>query len=98
MAEFLVNARIQIPDSIGEGERAALRERERAQVAKLADRGGLIRMWRVPGRRDVWGLWQVKDATELHDMLSSLPVWPHMDVTIHALAEHPADPDKRGGL
>ena len=38
------------------------------------------------------GLWRAKDATEMHAILSSLPIWPYMDVTVQAMAVHPVDP------
>ncbi|MFJ8254313.1 muconolactone Delta-isomerase family protein [Streptomyces sp. NPDC094466] len=49
-----------------------------------------------PGLRPQAGadreLWRAADPTELHTNISSLPVWPWMDVTVHALADHPVAP------
>ncbi|MGX1953022.1 muconolactone Delta-isomerase family protein [Streptomyces anulatus] len=42
-----------------------------------------------------WGLRHAADPTELHAVISSLPVWPWMDVTVHALSDHPVDPGPR---
>lgn len=89
--EFLVNIRINIPIDMPEEQydKLVADERELAQV--LIEKGTLERMWRVPGRRENWGLWSARDATELHEILSSLPVWPWMDLDVHPLAEHPVD-------
>ncbi|MCP1337141.1 muconolactone Delta-isomerase [Futiania mangrovi] len=92
VAEFLVNIKFVWPESVSDETRAELRDRERAYAAELVKKGHLVRMWRVPGRKENWGLWRAKDATELHDVLTSLPVWPYMDLQVHAVAKHPVDP------
>jgi muconolactone D-isomerase len=93
MMEFLVNIKIEWPHDMDPGVKEEISAHERAVAAEFAKRGNLVRMWRIPGRRENWGLWQAKDATELHDIISSLPVWPWMDVTVHALARHAVDPN-----
>jgi muconolactone D-isomerase len=92
MMEFLVNIKFVWPDTITEERRKELREKEIKMAAELAKKGHLIRMWRVVGRRENWGLWRAKDTTEMHAILSSLPIWPYMDVAVHAMALHPVDP------
>lgn len=95
--EFLINIRIEWPPDMNEREQYDLTMREREKAAEYAEQGHLIRMWRVPGRFENWGLWRAADPTELHAIVSSLPVWPYMDATVHALARHPVDP-ACGGL
>lgn len=92
MAEFLVNISFHWPESIPEDTRQALIVKEQAHAATLADQGILVRMWRVPGRKENWGLWRARDATHLHEILTSLPVWPYMRLTVHPMAKHPVDP------
>lgn len=93
--EFLVNIRISWPLSITEEEKAAINKREVERAAELASQGHLVRMWRVPGRLENWGLWKAADPTELHAILTSLPVWPFMSIDVHALAKHAVDPANR---
>lgn len=90
--EFLINIKFNWPDSVPEDRKAALRTAEVARAAELAKHNHLVRMWRVPGRRENWGLWRASDATEMHDVLTSLPIWPYMDVTVLPLAQHAVDP------
>ncbi|MCW2286965.1 muconolactone Delta-isomerase [Leucobacter luti] len=90
--EFLVNIQINWPSDLPEDTIARLSTEERQMAAELARAGTLVRMWRVPGRRENWGLWRAQDATQMHRILSELPVWPYMNVTVHALAQHPVDP------
>jgi muconolactone D-isomerase len=92
MQEFLVNIRFVWPDSITDEKRKDLREKEVKMAGELAKKGHLVRMWRVIGRRENWGLWRAKDATEMHAILSGLPIWPYMEVQVHAMAVHPVDP------
>jgi muconolactone D-isomerase len=90
--EFLVNIRFNWPESISDETRKTLAETEIKRAAELAKQGHLVRMWRVPGRRENWGLWRAADATEMHAILSSLPIFPYMDIAVHALAQHAVDP------
>lgn len=95
--EFLVRIKIQWPEDMDPGFKEKISREEREHAAELSARGHLVRMWRVPGRRENWGLWRASDATELHQVISGLPVWPWMDVTVHPLGRHPVDPEDPGG-
>jgi Muconolactone delta-isomerase len=94
--EFLTNIAINWPvdGDPDEKERLFAAELERGQ--ELSRQGFQKRLWRVPGRWANWGLWECKDATELHEKLSSLPLYPWMDITVYPLAEHVNDPRKLG--
>ena len=73
-----------------ERERIFAEELEAGQ--RLARAGALRRLWRIPGRWANWSLYDVDDATALHEALSSLPLYPWMDIEVHPLAEHVNDP------
>jgi muconolactone D-isomerase len=90
--EFLVHISIKLPTDMARGESEALFRAESERAAALAKSGLLVRLWRVPGRRANWGLWRAADATELHEALTSLPLWPYMHIDVTALAKHPNDP------
>lgn len=94
MNEFLVNIKITWPRDLPASEVAQISKDEVEMAANLAMQGHLVRMWRVPGRRENWGLWRAQNATHLHDIISGLPVWPFMEVTVHPLAEHAVDPTR----
>ena len=89
--EFLVRFEVNAPESMAPQERERLRALERARAAELREQGVLKRLWRVPGRRAVIGLWDAADATALHEALASLPMFPWMDVTLEPLAMHPQE-------
>jgi muconolactone D-isomerase len=98
--EFLVNIEIAWPPDADPVRREELFAAEVERGRELARQGIMKRLWRVPGRWANWGLWEAADATGLHAALSSLPLWPWMDVTVHPLARHVNDPaplDDGGG-
>jgi len=43
------------------------------------------------------GLWQATDSTEMHAILASLPLSPHVSVQTTPLTRHPSDPALTGG-
>lgn len=96
MMEFLVNIEITWPPDANPARREEIFSAELERGQELSRQGYQRRLWRVPGRWANWGLWQAEDATELHEKISSLPLWPWMDVTVHPLAEHVNDPRKLG--
>jgi muconolactone D-isomerase len=95
--EFLVNIEVGWPADGDPDELARLTAAERVRGAELAADGVIRRMWRVPGRRANWGVWEAVDATALHAAISSLPFYPYLDVDVIPLAAHPTDPERPGG-
>ncbi|MGW6032485.1 muconolactone Delta-isomerase [Gordonia terrae] len=89
--EFLVRFEINPPAEMSADERDNLRARERARAMELRAEGVLRKLWRVPGRLAVIGLWEANDATSLHDALSSLPMFPWIDAVVEPLATHPQE-------
>jgi muconolactone D-isomerase len=66
----------------------ALRAAEAERAGALREAGSIVRIWRIPGRTANVGLWEAPDATALHELISSLPLFAHMDVTVRPLARH----------
>ena len=64
--EFLVNIEVGWPADGDPDELARITAAERIRGAELAAAGTIRRMWRVPGRRANWGVWEAEDATALH--------------------------------
>jgi muconolactone D-isomerase len=93
--EFLVHMELRLPPETDQAQRTRLTKAENARARELAAAGSIKRLWRVPGRWANWGLWEAADATELHDAITSLPLSPWADVSVHPLARHPNDPIAR---
>lgn len=94
--EFLVHIEIEWPASNDPRLKEEIFAAELLQGQQLAREGKLRRLWRIPGRWANWSLYDVADATELHEALSSLPLYPWMNIQVHALAQHPNDPRALG--
>lgn len=91
--EFLVRIEVGLPSDMPTEERSSLLEAESARGKELISAGKLKRIWRVPGRFANISLYDVNDATELHDLLSSLPLFPWLDMDVEPLARHPLTAD-----
>lgn len=95
--EYLVHIEVEWPAAGDAAELHRLSAAERARAAELVKEGLLKRLWRIPGRRANWGLWEADDATALHTAIASLPLFPWLSVDVHPLAAHPSDPIRPGG-
>lgn len=83
---------IEWPTDALEPQRLNLVEREAERAEELADQGHLVRLWRLLGSWGNVGIWSARDATQLQGLLSSLPLYPWMQIHVESLASHPSDP------
>ena len=90
--EFIVHLQVNWPPENDPAELDRLVKAEHERAVELANAGILKRLWRIPGRRANWGLWEAPGPTELHAALSSLPFFPWIDAEVHAVGAHPNDP------
>jgi len=86
--EYLLEIEVRLPASMDNAERARLIEGERVRGRELAAQGVIRAIWRVPGRFANRAIWSAPDATVLHDAITSLPLWPYLDVVVTPLATH----------
>jgi muconolactone D-isomerase len=90
--EFLVRQINRTPlDEDSQRRREELRVKERIRAQELRELGILVRLWRIPGTQDALGLYEVPDATALHEVLASLPMFHFLQVVIEPLATHPQE-------
>jgi len=89
--QFLVRAQITIPPDMPPDERERLVALEAGRGRELIAMGKLRRIWRVPGRWANVALYEAIDATDLHALVTSLPLWPWMDVSVESLATRPLE-------
>ncbi|TKG71699.1 muconolactone Delta-isomerase [Prauserella endophytica] len=87
--EFLVRLTIDVPRDLSHDEFRDLMASEQKRGEELISQGLLRSIWRVPGARANISLYDVKDATALHETLTSLPMWPWMTAEVQPLATHP---------
>ena len=90
--EFLARIEQNISPDMDPERLAEVKAAEKVRAQELVDAGKMLRIWRLPGRRAVMALYEVESADELHELISSLPLFPWMDVTITPLGAHALDP------
>lgn len=92
--EFLVRIQVHWPPDGDDAMREELIRQEGVRAGELAAAGHLRRLWRTPGSWANVGIWSADDATQLHDLISSLPLYRWMRVRVEPLAAHPSDPGR----
>lgn len=90
--EFLVAIKVNWPPSNDSDQKAELIRQEGERAKVLIAEGKIMRIWRIPGKWANVGIWCAHDATELHELVTSLPMNPWIDVSVIPLANHPSDP------
>ncbi len=87
---FHVTMDVKIPRDLPAEERADILAREKAYSQDLQRRGKWRHIWRVAGQYANVSIFDVQDNAELHDILSGLPLFPFMAITVTPLLRHPS--------
>jgi muconolactone D-isomerase len=90
---FMVQMEVTLPPDIEPALADDLRAREMALAQELQRDGRWVELWRVVGRYANVSIFDVATHEELHELISSLPLWPYMDIRVTALARHPSKLD-----
>ena len=91
--EFLVHIEQAISPDMDPERLATIKAAEKTRGRELVEQGKMRRIWRTPGRRAVTVLYEVEGPDELHEILSSLPLYPWMDIEVTPLGTHALDPN-----
>ena len=87
---FHVTMDVRIPHDADAARIDRLKAEEKARAQDLQRQGIWRHLWRVAGRYSNVSIFDVADAQTLHDLLSTLPLFPYMDVQVTALCRHPS--------
>lgn len=87
---YMVHMIVDIPSSLDKElvERIKLEEKQYSQ--ELQRSGKWVHLWRVVGEYANVSIFDAESNDELHDMLSKLPLFPYMQLTVTPLAKHPS--------
>jgi muconolactone delta-isomerase len=91
-AESLTTFTVNVPDTVDAPTVDEAQAAEARSARMLADRGYLVRLWKLPGRGRALGLWQAETAEELQAVLAALPLRPWLTIETIPLTPHPNDP------
>ncbi|WP_028227490.1 muconolactone Delta-isomerase [Paraburkholderia ferrariae] len=87
---FIVHMQVQIPPDTDPAYADALKAQEKAFSQKLQHEGKWRHLWRVVGEYANYSVFDVASNDELHTILSSLPLFPYMKISVTPLAQHPS--------
>lgn len=88
---FHVRMDVRIPHDLDQGTREKLVAEEKARALEIQRSGKWPHLWRVVGEYSNISVFDVDSPTELHQLLSSLPLFPYMDMHVTPLTQHPSD-------
>lgn len=88
---FLVRMDVNLPADMPSEEAAAIKAVEKAYSQDLQQQGKWRHIWRVVGEYSNYSVFDAESNDELHNMLSGLPLFPYMDISVTPLAKHPSD-------
>jgi muconolactone D-isomerase len=87
---FKVEMIVKIPQDIPEDVIAEVKAREKAYSQELQRQGKWRHLWRVAGSYANVSIFDVADNAELQDVISNLPLFPYMEITVAPLCRHPS--------
>jgi muconolactone D-isomerase len=86
---FHVEMTVRVPHDTDPELMADLNEKEHERARELQESGCWVHLWRVAGKFQNISVFDVASSDELHEVVSSLPLYPFMDVEVTALCHHP---------
>ncbi|MDR3530661.1 MAG: muconolactone Delta-isomerase [Rhodopila sp.] len=87
---YCVQMDVRVPHDVDPAHFDRLKAEEKARAQDLQRAGKWVHLWRVAGRYANVSVLDVADHDELHAILSSLPLFPFMEITVTPLARHPS--------
>ncbi|GFZ98404.1 MULTISPECIES: muconolactone Delta-isomerase [Sphingobium] len=87
---FHVTMDVHVPHGCDPVRFEQLKAAEKARFQQLQRDGTWRHIWRVVGRYSNVSIFDVEDNAQLHDLLTSLPLYPFMEVKVTALCRHPS--------
>jgi muconolactone D-isomerase len=87
---FKVEMDVDIPRDLDPAEATRLKADEKARFQELQAAGTWRHIWRVVGHYSNVSIFDVESHSELHDLLTGLPLFPFMTMRVTALCRHPS--------
>lgn len=86
---------VDVPHGVDPDYLDKLKAAERDRAQQLQRDGRWLHLWRVVGRYANLSSFAVGSHEELHEILSTLPMGPYLDITVTPLTRHPSAPADR---
>lgn len=85
---FHVEMDVRIPHDADPVKIDQLKASEKARARELQQAGKWRHLWRIAGRYANISIFDVESPAELHELLSTLPLFPYMEISVSALCRH----------
>lgn len=87
---FHVRMDVRIPHDLPAEEVTGIIVREKAYAQELQRSGKWRHIWRIAGQYANYSIFDVRDTAELHEILTGLPLFRFMELTVTPLLRHPS--------
>jgi muconolactone D-isomerase len=87
---FHVEMQVNIPYDLDEQQVIQLKAREKEISQAYQQSGKWVYLWRIAGQYANISIFDVESPAELQEIMTSLPLFPFMTVTVKALCMHPS--------
>jgi muconolactone D-isomerase len=87
---FHVRMNVNLPPAMPADQAAQLKADEKALAQRLQDQGKWRHLWRIAGQYANISVFDVGSVDELHTLLTSLPLFPYMQIDVMPLCRHPS--------
>ena len=87
---FHVEMEVRLPPDLAADTAEALKRTERERAQELQRSGRWRHLWRVAGQYANVSIFDVESPQELHELISTLPLFPYMTVRVTPLCRHPS--------
>ncbi|MBV6305899.1 muconolactone Delta-isomerase [Candidimonas humi] len=87
---FHVRMDVNIPLDMDAAVAAEIKAREKAYSQGLQRSGKWRHIWRLAGEYANYSVFDVDSNQELHDILTELPLYPYMRISVQPLCRHPS--------
>lgn len=87
---FHVRMNVNLPLSMPAEQAAQLKRTEKELAQRLQHEGKWRHLWRIAGQYANVSVFDVDSVDELHNLLTSLPLFPYMQIDVMPLCRHPS--------
>jgi muconolactone D-isomerase len=90
MMLFHVRMNVNLPVTMPPDQAAQLKQTEKELAQRLQQEGKWRHLWRIAGQYANISIFDVGSVDELHTLLTSLPLFPYMQIEVMPLCRHPS--------
>lgn len=87
---FHVRMNVNLPPDMPVAEAIALKTKEKEIAQGLQSSGKWRHLWRIAGQYANISIFDVESVDELHTAISTLPLFPYMQIEVMPLCRHPS--------